>query len=406
MAGAQRDAEQHRAAAARAAAEAERLQAQLGGDRAALDALRAENARLAAEAAASRAAPPADANEAVAGLEAAALVARDEGIAQRSRIARLEAEAAELHTQLERAQAAAAGAGDADADAEARLEAQLEAARAEAGALRQEADRLRAEAAARPAVAEQPAPAEGGAAAAEEAGALREALAVAQAALAAADADRASLRQQLSRLKSQMLGEQDDEEEKVRWRVDAEVKLAMDKLGRGGGGGAVEAQLRSELAAAAERVEALQSEAARWEGAAAARDAELANLQRALGELSYESDAAERLRAELRAQQAEGHTLRTQLDTARLASMAAEDAAASAGGDAAAARGEAEAARDAEAAARREVLALQVALQEARRREEAARATGAPLERAAVVQALAGMLRVRRARDAAELAAT
>jgi len=37
-----------------------------------------------------------------------------------------------------------------------------------------------------------------------------------EAALAAADADRASQRQQLARLKQQMLSEQDDEEDKIR----------------------------------------------------------------------------------------------------------------------------------------------------------------------------------------------
>ena len=47
-----------------------------------------------------------------------------------------------------------------------------------------------------------------------------------------------------------------------------------------------------------------------WEAAVAARDAELVALQSALGELAYESDAAERLRAELRGSQGRAEDLR------------------------------------------------------------------------------------------------
>lgn len=111
-----------------------------------------------------------------------------------------------------------------------------------------------------------------------------------EAALAAADADRASQRQQLARLKQQMLNEQEDEEDKVRWRVEAEVKVELERLRAAGGleaaagGGAAGARLAEELAAARARCEALEGDAAKWEAALAARDAELQNLQRALGE--------------------------------------------------------------------------------------------------------------------------
>lgn len=37
-------------------------------------------------------------------------------------------------------------------------------------------------------------------------------------------------KQAACRLKQQMMTEQEDEEEKVRWRVDAEVKLAMEEF--------------------------------------------------------------------------------------------------------------------------------------------------------------------------------
>ncbi len=56
--------------------------------------------------------------------------------------------------------------------------------------------------------------------------------------------------------------------------------------------------------------EELQGSLGAWEAAVAARDAELVALQSALGELAYESDAAERLRAELRGAQGRAEDLR------------------------------------------------------------------------------------------------
>lgn len=96
--------------------------------------------------------------------------------------------------------------------------------------------------------------------------------------LEAEAAGAALARQQLARLKQQMLTEQDDEEEKVRWRVDAEVKMELERLRRSG-----------EVAeAGSEALDAARAEAAKWQAAAAAREAELANLNHALGECEYE----------------------------------------------------------------------------------------------------------------------
>lgn len=66
------------------------------------------------------------------------------------------------------------------------------------------------------------------------------------------------------------------------------------------------------------------------------------------GELSYESDAAERLRSELRAVQAEGHSLRNDLDAAKLAHLRLQEAAYAAEAAAAAAAQQLEAQREGE----------------------------------------------------------
>ena len=68
--------------------------------------------------------------------------------------------------------------------------------------------------------------------------------------------------------------------------------------------------LQGELAASRAVQEDLQGSLGVWEAAVAARDAELVALQGALGELAYESDAAERLRAELRGAQGRAEDLR------------------------------------------------------------------------------------------------
>lgn len=76
------------------------------------------------------------------------------------------------------------------------------------------------------------------------------------------------------------------------------------------------------------------------------------------GELSYESDAAERLRSELRAQQAEAHRLRNELDAAKLQHLRLQQ-------EAEAAAAATEAARQQLAAQHREEGELQVVPQAA-----------------------------------------
>lgn len=61
-----------------------------------------------------------------------------------------------------------------------------------------------------------------------------------------------------------------------------------------------------------------------WEEVLALKDQELANLQSALGELSYESEAAEKLRFEIRAVSGKASRLAGELAVAQEAAAAAE----------------------------------------------------------------------------------
>jgi antirestriction protein ArdC len=96
--------------------------------------------------------------------------------------------------------------------------------------------------------------------------------------------------------------EQDDHESALDWRLEAELKSAEQRHKQ------AEAQLRSELAAAkagcdkaraelkrqAAAAAKLQAEASNWMEVLDLKDREIQNLTAALGELSYESEAAER----------------------------------------------------------------------------------------------------------------
>lgn len=81
-----------------------------------------------------------------------------------------------------------------------------------------------------------------------------------------------------------MVTEQDEEDDKLRWRVDTEVAAAVAEI-RAAADTQQEAaesradRLREQLAAAEQRVAGLTSELRVWEASVAERDAELRNLQ-------------------------------------------------------------------------------------------------------------------------------
>ena len=249
---------------------------------------------------------------------------------------------------------------------------------------------------------------------------LRAEVASLQDALMKTEAECAVVKQQLSRLKGQMLTEQEDEEDKVRWRVEAEVKLELEKRGVAANGATaatatssienddtaamaeMAAAWQQQLEASEQRGTRAEQEVVRWERMSAAKDVELSNLQRALGEMSYESDAAERLRTEVRALQAETHSLRNELDVARVALLGAEKSVQQAEAATAAAQNDAVVARNAEAEVQRQLLTAKHAARELHE----LRKDGAMVNRKAVIQTLIGILRLKRPRDALDLAAT
>lgn len=171
-------------------------------------------------------------------------------------------------------------------------------------------------------------------------------------------------REHLNKLKAQLLGDQDDEEERIKWRVDAEVKLALERLGIGPDGKIcnekADEQLERDLEIAIERADAAEELATKWEAKVAVRDEEVANLQRALGELSYESDAAEKLRTEIRLLQKNIRSTQQAMKIAEEESKKAQEACKEAKQVATEERRKAAAARDAEGAARQEMISLQV----------------------------------------------
>ncbi|KAK9804295.1 hypothetical protein WJX72_005331 [[Myrmecia] bisecta] len=233
---------------------------------------------------------------------------------------------------VEAAQAAAARASAGEEETERALEAQLRQARAECSRLQAEVDRLRsAEQTASAAASSSQLTAAAWAAQSQEVQDLRAQLAAAGEARAAAEQERDKAKQQLTRLKAALVGEQDAEEDKVRWRVDAEVRLVREELAAGAAqqeavARSQLAEAQAQLAAAHERLQQTQTDLEAWEAAVAARDTELQNLQTALGELTYESEAAERLRSELRASHVECDQLRSDLAQARASVKAEADA--------------------------------------------------------------------------------
>ncbi|DBA84917.1 TPA: hypothetical protein ACH3X1_005929 [Trebouxia sp. C0004] len=136
--------------------------------------------------------------------------------------------------------------------------------------------------------------------------------------LAAVEKERDKAKQQLNRLKQELMTEQEEEEEKLRWRVDAEVKLALEEFQkaeaqRGAGSQGEVAELKVGMDSANAQIQQMHEDLQAWEQAVAARDAELRNLQAALGELTFESEAANRMRGEVRSAQHQVDHLQHQL---------------------------------------------------------------------------------------------
>lgn len=99
----------------------------------------------------------------------------------------------------------------------------------------------------------------------------------------------------LAALKKQIAEAEMDEEEKLTWRVEAEVRLALEEFKRTEvlqGASVFEARGRVEKELASERQlrQNLESQLLEWRTAFELKEIELQNLHLALGELSYNSE--------------------------------------------------------------------------------------------------------------------
>ncbi|KAK9837185.1 hypothetical protein WJX84_003180 [Apatococcus fuscideae] len=134
----------------------------------------------------------------------------------------------------------------------------------------------------------------------------------------AAVAERDLAKQQLSRLKAQMVAEQEEEEGGLQWRIDAEVHLALQEATAGEAARLADHQahvkdLGDQLEEARSREARLEADVKAWQEALPARDTEIQNLQVALGELTYENEARDRNRVDLKAARAEVQGLQSLL---------------------------------------------------------------------------------------------
>mmetsp|Transcript_29273 Transcript_29273/g.75138 ORF Transcript_29273/g.75138 Transcript_29273/m.75138 type:complete len:456 (+) Transcript_29273:109-1476(+) len=170
--------------------------------------------------------------------------------------------------------------------------------------------------------------AEGAGLSQEAADALRAQLEEATQAAEKASAEKGRALKMLSALKRQIEESEMEEEEKLAWRVDAEVRLALEDYKTSAA--AAVAPAAEELRAAMAEAEAernarrrLEADVGEWAAALEAKDAELANLQLALGELAYESEAGDKLRQELRSAQAQAERLQAELEAQQGAVSAA-----------------------------------------------------------------------------------
>lgn len=167
---------------------------------------------------------------------------------------------------------------------------------------------------------------------------------------------------QLQRLKSQMVAAQDDVEDQIRWRVDAEVKLRLEELGIGPHGEMPvrDAQLLGDLEIALEKIQESDKELEHLKTVVHAKEAELRNMQIALSELSYESETAEKLRVQVRSLEDRMRSKDDEVEAAKLNCMEFEKKAMHALEQLAEEKRKAAAAREAEGTARQEMISLQI----------------------------------------------
>ena len=167
---------------------------------------------------------------------------------------------------------------------------------------------------------------------------------------------------QLHRLKSQMITSQEEQEEEIRWRVEAEVTSRLEQMGIHPDGEMPvrDEQLVHDLEIALDRIQQAEKEVDHWKEALEVKDTELKNMQIALGDLSYESEAAEKLRVQVRSLEAAMRSKDDEVEQSKIRCQEYESQTKKALEQLGQEKKKAAAAREAEGAARQEMISLQV----------------------------------------------
>jgi len=175
-----------------------------------------------------------------------------------------------------------------------------------------------------------------------------------------------SLKEQLDKLKMQMLATQTAFEE----QIEAEVQERVAALTQGTlknvpkGRHEDDEQLLADLEIALDKISEAEKESAHTKGEAERQRVEMGNMQIALDELRYESENGEKLRVQVRTAQAEVREMEARVAEALASKDALELKAQEAAQKAEEERRRAFAAREAEGLAKQELIALQVAFSE------------------------------------------
>ena len=175
-----------------------------------------------------------------------------------------------------------------------------------------------------------------------------------------------SLKEQLDKLKMQMLATQTAFEE----QIEAEVQERVAALTQGTlknvpkGRHEDDEQLLADLEIALDKISEAEKESAHWKSEAERMRDELGNMQIALDELRYESENGEKLRVQVRTAQVEVREMEARVAEALASKDALELKAQEAAQKAEEERRRAFAAREAEGLAKQELIALQVAFSE------------------------------------------
>ena len=223
----------------------------------------------------------------------------------------------------------------------------------------------------------------------------------------AAESEIRSLTDQLEKLKMQMLATQTAFEEQIEAEVQERVAAIRtevvatsgDDERRGGDADGDADDLMADLEIALDKIAEAEKEAAFWKGEAERQRVEMSNMQIALDELRYESEAGEKLRVEVRSMQAEVAAMEARLADAEAAGEAARRQAEESVRKAEEDRRKLVLAREAEGVAKRDVVRLHSELAErAKAVEGGAGDGGGALRRDVVVEVFKEMTGMRHGR--------